>query len=255
MPTTLLDYPNLPGYQLGFNFTSNDHVRGDRVEFWIKRLSYGQIVPTITTVTCTEPVAADDEEITVSIASGSIYIYRGDVMKFGSTLIVFAEDTTITNVAAAKAIYPAVGTVADNATAKTYALKPLLSLQDGGTPQTSGTQAESRNRRQGLYSAIAMFGRSYTMNANGTRVKTDPGLLELQDSAQGDIDIYWECRYQPGESFLIEGVTYAEGTGPGAYKGIAKVNSFALNPTQADFEKLAASLNGNGGFSPYAVLV
>jgi hypothetical protein len=249
---TLASLAGLPLYQEGYNFSEVDHVRGDRVEFWLADLSFGASTPTAKTITADAAALVDAETLSLKVASGTHKVYRGDVLWFDAddTLAVIAATTTIASTATTVPILPLMDGITDEATALSYGLKPLLSLMEGGIPESSGTEVTSRNKGQNLHSAKAIFGRDSTINLSGTVVRSDEALAIIAKKKRGSSLIYFESRYAPYENFSTMDANWIYGAGISAERGVAFVNNFT--PTSGmDFQKITATLSISGAPTPY----
>jgi hypothetical protein len=254
MPITLAEYATLPVYELGRNPIGTE-VRGDQLEFWIKTLLPGTSRPTAVTISSEAIAAADATSISVS-SSADITLYAGDVLKFGSKdPVVIATTTEVTSSATTVPVLPVIEALADGDTAKTYGMLPVLFRADGGVPETSGTDAGSRNAGESLYRVKAVVERDYTIPLNGRMVSTDPTLYIFRTIGTGRRNVFWQTRYAPFLSFTDDtGATLSEGAGPGAQQGVAYVQNFSMPHAANDLAMVNATLSGVGAPENYVIL-
>lgn len=256
MPITLAEYAAQPFYEEGISYEGSQ-VRGDSMQFWIAPLMPGMLKPVVHTITMDAAALADAETISVT-ADIPAKLYRGDVLPFttSNVLVVIKADTLINTAPTAIPVLPLTGAIADAETASTYGLLPVLSLMEGGTPETSGSEVSSRNRGEGLFPVVEITQRDYTVTCNGRLVSFDPGAWIMKKLSKGRRKIYWEARYHPYYSFVDElGTVYTKGSGPAAETGIAFVQNWSTPSGASDLQQIQCTLKGSGKPNEYKPLV
>jgi hypothetical protein len=138
--------------------------------------------PDVVVVTAGSAVAINATTISLSVttpaADGVMPVYKGKVLYFGTTPIVFTQDGVITNTAASFPIQPATGAVAASATTSAFALYPLLSTTD--MPLTySDTTQDSTDHAGGLQGAMVKTNYEIQSAVSG-RVRCDDIALNKE---------------------------------------------------------------------------
>ena len=256
----LATYEELDFYDKRLDLSGQDFVLAFSKEFWFSELPLNAQVPTTTTVTVDNsatPVPVDSTSMNV-VSDAPITIYRGDILKFTSALVVVSATTTLDGTATPAAL-PVVSTsaeIADAETALSYGLIPFWSLQDGGDIEFTGTEAIARNKIQGLYPAKRTTERDGTINLSGGLYVSDPGAILMEDLGDGSRNIYYEIRWAPYQVFTgAGGSTSTEGSGPGARTGVATIQSFTVAGARSEFATVNCTLGIASRPDPYFPLV
>lgn len=256
---TIPSYEALDFYDKRLDLTGQDFVLAYSKEFWFQELELGSATPSVKTITvdnAASPVVIDSEVIPVT-SDVAVRLFRGDVLKFGPTLVVITATTLIDGTATPTNL-PVLSTSAeipDTTTAITYALVPYLSLQDGGDLENTGTEAVARNKTQGLYPAKRTTERDGTINVSGALYVSDPGAILMEDLSDGSRNIYYEIRWAPYQAFTDQdGNTVAEGAGPGARVGVATIQAFSVQGARSEFATATGTLGMASRPDPYVPL-
>lgn len=235
-------------YKEGVDLDTTDKYLGNELEAWVRALPCGGTDPTAFTITAGAITAnAETADLTLT---GTVdeRIFRGDVLWFATSqrLIVVSNTTLLTaGAATAVPIFPAEGDVAAAETAMSYLMRPILSFDTGFLPNSTGTEATSRNRGQSLYEAKAIVSRGYNVNGSGTAVRNDAGLIELETNRRGKGILYWESRHRPFDNY---------GIGINANSGKAFISSHSPGADASDFIKIAYDMMGTGSDDDYRPL-
>jgi len=335
---TLQSLAGLDFYQSGLNLSEVNQVRGDSMELWLSKLTFGSSRPSIVTVTASADAATDAETIAATISTPTV-LYRRDVLWFsaagvlavvketvnlggtgtglsltavlgtggnaqkvvsvtinnggsgyvtaptlaftggagsGATATCTVVDGVVTSVTVTAQgsgytsvptvaitaatnnsvkVLPLSGPITSGGTAKTYGLKPLISLMEGGVVDRQGQEMTSRVKAQSLYEVKGINKRSATMPLNGVVLKNDPALFDIEDVVGGSQLLYVESRHSPFQVFDNGGTIYDKGRGVGATGAIGTILNFQLTAPEADYVKFQASLSISGSPTPYALLV
>ncbi len=221
-------------------FGERDQYRGDDLQAWVKPLEFGEAAPEEFVLTCTAAALEDATSISLATAAGkTVKIYKYDTLWFNQVdvMAVVLADATLTATASAVEVFPLMDAIPINAITRTMGLLPCLSFETGFIPQTTGTIAESRNRGQSLFSAKGVFGRSYTMSAEGTAIRNDPGLFAIDALSQNNGRLFFQSRRPPFDDY---------GIGFAARTGTVIVESSSPSSDQSGFSKVNYTLNGDG---------
>ena len=252
-------YEALDFYDKRLDLTGQDFVLAYSKEFWFQELPLNAQVPSVVLITVdnsASPVAVDSTAIPV-VSDAATILFRGDVLKFGSILVVVSATTSIDGTATPTSL-PVLSTsaeIADAATANSYGLIPFWSLQDGGDIEFTGTEAVARNKIQGLYPAKRTTERDGTINLSGSLYVADPGAILMEDLSDGSRNIYYEVRWAPYQTFTDkDGVVTTEGSGPGARAGVATIQSFSVTGARSEFATVNCTLGIASRPDPYVPL-
>lgn len=248
---TLQDYAALDFYEEKQQFTGQDYVLGKDTESWVQELPYGESTPLVYEIE-TEAVIAPDAETASLSANVAVKLYRRDVLKFGNTLIVIAEDKEIGTAATSIAILPATAEVALAETALTYGMLPILSITEGGLPELTGTDAEAQNKVQGLWKARRTVGRDGSITLSGGMLRSDPSLPLLEKVGRGSRNLFYQSRHAPFT--LFEG-GFTEGAGPGAYSCVVSLTNNGYPAGGMEFVQVNYTFNFAGRPDLYTPLI
>jgi hypothetical protein len=250
---SLTDYASSAFYDLKQNFTGQDFVLGKDIEAWVQELDYGVSKPRVYSmeVVGTAPAA---EATTIELESNvaGVKLYRRDVLRFASRLVVIAEDVTVGTSATDVKVLPLTGPLAIGAIAKTYAMIPILSMAEGGFPEVSGTDAEAMNKEQGLYVARRTVKRDGSVTISGALLRSDPSLKLLFDIGRGSQNLFYQARYAPFTT--LSGTDYTEGAGPGAYEVVVSLTNASYASAGQEFVQVNYTMNFSGRPDEYKPL-
>lgn len=234
-------------YSEGVDYKGADKYAGQDLEAWVAPVGCVTGLPKQYDLTV-GAVTLGDENVSISLEAGEAdtTIYKGDVVWLPGqqALLVIAADTVLTDAGATVPIFPAEKT-ATSVTAYSYLMKPLLSFEEGWLPNTSGSEASSRNRGQSPFSSKIIVGRDYSMSASGGAVKNDPGLVVLENVKNTTKQVFFNSRMRPFQSF---------GISPFSSFGTCFVNSSSPSAAASDFIKVSYELMGDGKPNVYLPL-
>lgn len=229
-------------YDIKQNLTGQDFILGSETESWIQRLRYNETKPKFYIIRC-QPVL-EGETFIVVLANEPVKVYRRDVLKFNTVLVVITEDTLIDTEPTILPILPLVGNILDEEFAATYGMIPILAVAEGSTPDETGTDADAYVNDLGLYDASRTVRRDGSINISGDMYKDDPSLALLQDLGKRPQNLYYQSRYTP-YTVLANG-EYTQGSGPGAYEVVVALTDFEFEASGQKFVNVSYTLNFGG---------
>lgn len=245
---TLQEYAESAFYEQKEDRKGDDFALGKETETWVQALMYNTPFPFIYPVTVIEDVAIDDEVIILK-TDRPVTLYRGDYLTFDTnTIVIIAEDTLIGTESTPVKILPALNDIEKDSHACTYAMIPILSMVEGSLPDSSGTDAESFNKSQGLFSAKKTVKRDGSVTIAGKMLKSDPSLPLLQRIGLGSRNIFLQSRYSPFVTF--DG--FAEGGGPGAFEMIATLTNNSYPTPNGEFVEVNYTITFAGTPEPFS---
>lgn len=245
---TLQEYAESAFYEQKEDRQGDDFVLGKETETWIQALMYNTPFPFTYPMTVMEDVAIDDEIIMLK-TDRNVTLYRGDYLKFDTdTMVIIAQDTLIGTESTSVKILPALSNIDKDSHACTYAMIPIISMTEGSLPDSSGSDTESMNKTQGLFSAKRTVKRDGSVTIAGKMLKNDPSLPLLQRIGLGSRNIFFQSRYSPFVNF--EG--YPEGGGPGAFEMIATLTNNSYPTPNGEFVEVNYTITFGNSPKPFS---